>query len=461
MFRKLLLAAAALWAAVTLSSCTGFSVVTEDLMDPPKLTAEQTAINNALKQSVISSTIRLKYPKTGDYRSSFVFHDIDGDDEQEAIAFYSVESSDYTRVSLLDQKEGQWVAVYELPGASEDVEFISFANITDNPADDVIIGWSSPDQEEKELCVYSMVDNTLTLQHSETYSEYILDDLDRDGRDDIFIVHKSGNSRSASLLQISFNGYEVDVVSEISLSDAIVEFSHLITGRFRSDSGQKALFIDELISGSSYATEVFTITSNGLIPLISWEMAELDLEEEQPSEELKPTLSLYEQTIRSEQVFCTDINNDSVVEIPISRSLPGYEDEELAEADKLYLTQYCHLKDESFARVFSAVINRTAGYMIRFPENWIDNVTVVNQVENGEWRFIRYNNELKHSLNDISEELARIRVVSQNDYQDKFLENYIELDVKGLFTYYGYIPENVTSDLKISAVELKSMFELI
>ena len=430
-------------------------------MDPPKLTAEQTAINNALKQSVISSTIRLKYPKTGDYRSSFVFHDIDGDDEQEAIAFYSVESSDYTRVSLLDQKEGQWVAVYELPGASEDVEFISFANITDNPADDVIIGWSSPDQEEKELCVYSMVDNTLTLQHSETYSEYILDDLDRDGRDDIFIVHKSGNSRSASLLQISFNGYEVDVVSEISLSDAIVEFSHLITGRFRSDSGQKALFIDELISGSSYATEVFTITSNGLIPLISWEMAELDLEEEQPSEELKPTLSLYEQTIRSEQVFCTDINNDSVVEIPISRSLPGYEDEELAEADKLYLTQYSHLKDESFARVFSAVINRTAGYMIRFPENWIDNVTVVNQVENGEWRFIRYNNELKHSLNDISEELARIRVVSQNDYQDKFLENYIELDVKGLFTYYGYIPENVTSDLKISAVELKSMFELI
>ena len=130
MFRKLLLAAAALWAAVTLSSCTGFSVVTEDLMDPPKLTAEQTAINNALKQSVISSTIRLKYPKTGDYRSSFVFHDIDGDDEQEAIAFYSVESSDYTRVSLLDQKEGQWVAVYELPGASEDVEFISFANLS-------------------------------------------------------------------------------------------------------------------------------------------------------------------------------------------------------------------------------------------------------------------------------------------------------------------------------------------
>ena len=99
-------------------------------MDPPKLTAEQTAINNALKQSVISSTIRLKYPKTGDYRSSFVFHDIYGDDEQEAIAFYSVESSDYTRVSLLDQKEGQWVAVYELPGASEDVEFISFANLS-------------------------------------------------------------------------------------------------------------------------------------------------------------------------------------------------------------------------------------------------------------------------------------------------------------------------------------------
>lgn len=99
------LVAAALAACLTFTSCTGFTKVTEDLMKPPRLTAEQKEIDDALHAAVIESDISFKYPKSGDYRSAFVFHDIDGDGEEEAIVFYAVDSSQYTRVSLMDREE--------------------------------------------------------------------------------------------------------------------------------------------------------------------------------------------------------------------------------------------------------------------------------------------------------------------------------------------------------------------
>ena len=136
--------AALLAAALSLlcSSCSGFNLRAEDLMRPPKLTEEQTAIENALKSSAISGNITYKYPQSGDYRSAFVFHDIDGDGQEEALVFYAApDLSDYARVSLLDNLNGSWVAVQEMPGSEQDVEFISFGSITRPGRQDIVIGW--------------------------------------------------------------------------------------------------------------------------------------------------------------------------------------------------------------------------------------------------------------------------------------------------------------------------------
>lgn len=94
-------------------ACSGFNPVTEELMKPPRLTAEQKEIDDALHDAVIASNISFKYPKTGDYRSAFVFHDIDGDGEEEAIVFYAVNFNDYTRLSIMDRIDGQWRSVCE------------------------------------------------------------------------------------------------------------------------------------------------------------------------------------------------------------------------------------------------------------------------------------------------------------------------------------------------------------
>lgn len=62
----------------------------------------------------------------------------------------------------------------------------------------------------------------------------------------------------------------------------------------------------------------------------------------------------------------------------------------------------------------------------------------------------------------IAGELARIRVVSQKDYQDKFLDNYKIFETRGAFTYYGYVPpDSADPELSITLTELQRMFRLL
>ena len=73
--RKWLLGLLLFAVLVQLSGCypgTG----TDNLLVPPKLTAEQDKIYQALEKTA-GSNINLRYPQTGEYRSSFVLRNID------------------------------------------------------------------------------------------------------------------------------------------------------------------------------------------------------------------------------------------------------------------------------------------------------------------------------------------------------------------------------------------------
>lgn len=443
------------------SSCTGFSPITEDLMQPPKLTAEQKALDDALRESV-TQDFTLKYPKSGEFRSAYVYYNLDDDEEEEALAFYSIGLSSTARVALLDRKDGVWHAVNALSGASQEVEFVAFAHISNRDKKDVIIGWSSEEESEKQLELYSCTNGKLERMlfrdsagktDFNYYDSYLVNDMDSDGLDDIYLFSRDERNRleSSWIKQLAYDESSniVRLYSEHSLSDSISKFVGVTAGRI--NERRRGIFIDELLFGDELATEVFTLDSDGLLtPVISFGA--------RGDEDIS---ALYEMTLRdvssddkdvSKEAVCTDINGDSIIEIPSARLLPGYKRQKDREA--LYLTEYMQLKNDTLERVQAMVINRAGGYRVDFPEEWIDQVTVFAQPETSEWRFIKYNASLEDPFSDLSGELLRIRVVSKKGYQDKNLEKYTELDTRGMFTYYAYIPENVNSNLSISAFQL-------
>lgn len=122
---KLLRGAAALTAALALCGCSGASI--ENLLTAPKLTQEQSKIYQALINST-GSSVRLKYPRGGEFRSAFVLQNIDDEPGDEALVFYesqSVQSGESAlRLKVLDQYDGEWQAVYDLACVGSEVDSI-------------------------------------------------------------------------------------------------------------------------------------------------------------------------------------------------------------------------------------------------------------------------------------------------------------------------------------------------
>ncbi len=91
--------------AFLLSSC-GLTGSVESLLMPPIVSEDQEAVYDALMDDT-GRNITLVYPRTGDYRSAFIFRDLDGDGTDEAVAFYRSEGeSSNVRVNILSAAAG-------------------------------------------------------------------------------------------------------------------------------------------------------------------------------------------------------------------------------------------------------------------------------------------------------------------------------------------------------------------
>ena len=101
---------AALIALLLLPSCSGLSLRVDELLSPPRLTAEQSAIYDAIETAVGTDSFQLKYPRRGDYLSACVLTDLDQDGVDEAIAFYELTVNGVTSawMNILVQKDGVW-----------------------------------------------------------------------------------------------------------------------------------------------------------------------------------------------------------------------------------------------------------------------------------------------------------------------------------------------------------------
>lgn len=80
--------------------------------------------------------IKYKYPQNGQYRSSFIFYDIDSDGSEEALVFYqSASKGDSTWINILDRsEEGKWISVCETPApdTTANIDFVSFEHLLDS-----------------------------------------------------------------------------------------------------------------------------------------------------------------------------------------------------------------------------------------------------------------------------------------------------------------------------------------
>ena len=350
---------------IMLTGCQAITFSVDGLLRAPKVADEQSAIYQALIESA-GRGITLEYPRGGDYRSAFVLYDIDGDREEETLAFYSVNSvsESNVKISVLDSGEdGRWRSMYEVAGAGSSVDKIMFSGR------DLIVGYSTQDYEDNAVRIYRYSEGMLEPIYEDTYSLLEKSDLDGCGTEETLVVKRSGGGIAVDVLKPSDEGVYSHYFSEIALGAGTIAgygFSEL--------SGVKALYLDYALESYGVLTEIIYL-GDGIIAPLSQN-------------------GLIYMTQRQTGYLSRDYDGDGTIDIPLPRPFTGYESAPLGEAE--YMTAFTHYvpEERALATVSNAYLDLGDGYGFTIPNRWMNMVTVAKNSSTGETTFYKYDPSL-------------------------------------------------------------------
>ncbi len=435
---KVVTALAAAFCSVFMAGCS-FGGSVDSLLSPPKLSEEQNAVYDALIRSA-GKDIRLKYPRSGEYRSAFVFANIDSEPDREAIVFYEktgeTEGGGNVRINIIDRRGGKWTSVYDHAGAGTGIDRILFSELGGSGRQSVIIGYTLL-SGERSVQVYDYEDGLLTSKYSDTYSTMFTADLERDGKNELILIRPGNQMKkaSASLVSIDPESGEALETSGVALDESATEFVRVAAGYVGKET--PAVFIDGLSGGQLTTEIIYSVDGQLRNPLYLGESG------------------LIEKTRRPAGYTCTDIDLDGVIEIPTLSLFPGYSED--SSGTKLYSTDWNIFDNYSITKKYSSFYNIGEGYCFILPSRWDGVVTAKRDSATGEVVFCKFRTDLLNS----TVELLRIAVASEEETGTLLEEGYMVLKSNNKTNYLVKCPDIEDEPLVLTGTEISNSLYLM
>ncbi len=365
MLRKGMSVVTALLLALLLTGCNILGLDVEAQLRPPRLAGEQQNIQHALETYIsqnadkaTASRYLLKYPKSGEYRSAFVLQDMDGDGEEEAIAFYCpTANSPKTHINYLKKVEGEWVSLHDIPGIGIDIDRVSFGDLNGDGRKELFTGWDLYNSRDRQLAMYSFVGGQLQEQFTDTYTYVIVGDVTARGHDDLLLLRIDSTNNAVTARLLSYTDGHMTELATASLDGYIRSFGSAHIAPLAD--GVNGVYLDGYKDGNMTVTELLYWDGTQLItPFAHVEggIAAVSARE-----------SLWDSSVPS-----VDIDADGQIEWPRMRRLTGYETTDVE--NTLWLTEWCSwdYASRTVIREFASIVNQTDGYYLRMDDAWVD-----------------------------------------------------------------------------------------
>ena len=379
---------------VFFSGCSSFTAEINEYIVPPTPSGKLYDIQQALYGSV-GTDITLRYPKNGDYKSAFVVRDIDGDAEEEALAFYSTLSSDNTTVmhiNLITKNGEHYTSVNDYSVECAGVNSVSFADISGDGNPEIIVTWLIPSSPTDKISVFYYDNSTMTKYIEEEYLTYTVCDIDARIGNELLIVSKDIEKGEGYARLFEINEEDVLATSECFMDSDIQSYQKPVLSTLKD--GRNAVYIDAAKGTEGTVTELLFCDNEGNLinPFV------------------KTKNDKNTETLRAAHTFSKDINGDGIHEIPFITQLPEIQDGE--EREPLYLTEWRVYSGEEFEAVASSLIDYSEGYTIIIPNGWANKITA-EKSEDGEKTVYLYNEKTEK----IGEEIFRVKLISNETWE--------------------------------------------
>lgn len=397
--------------------CTpGASV--DSMLKPPSLSEEQQQIYLAL-QDAVGSNITLQYPRAGSYLSAFIIVDLDADGEDEAIVFYKKAvlnaGENGLRLGVLDQVDGDWMSVCDRPADGAEIERVVISPMGNAVQNRIFIGYSSTDQSDKALGVYSYGEGVLEQLFLTGYTGFEVADLDGDLLQELLVLTKAAeNTEPGASLYRMVNDLVVNT-GNCTLRASFSDYGKISYGTLAD--GGVGIYIDGSVGATSLQTEILTVREG-----------ELDY--------VLPDADAVAVTSRSVGYNSMDVDGDGMVEIPVQEPFPGYDSEA---SEQVRLTRWLGVSGTSLAEKERGYYSLSDSCMFLLPLEWYGKVTAVTDALTGDIVFCRYDGEMTEGMT----ELLRYCVIQDEEEQEeRVADGYHLIRTRGKATYDIYVPQS-------------------
>lgn len=426
-----------------LLSCSGCSLnffSVESLLTPPMQSGKNGEVQEAFNTLMKNEKIQLKTPLAGNYQTSFVLFDVNGDENDEAFIFYTDSSVDASvRMAFLQCLDDEWQISADIKGGGNNVYDIDFSDMNNDGLKEIFISWSLFDSKvEKITSVYTpdtTQDGVFTLQSlgSEYCDTKGFVDFNGDTKNDFVVVYHddTGDTQKTILRLFSMSqSHELVKYSEIPLDSAISSVSR-IQSDVVSSGGNKftRLFIDCQKSEKMIFTEMVYWNSELSVPVRAIS---------------KPSLS----NTRSHKAVSTDIDGDGLLEVPVITNLSGDEKQfSVSYYDEVYtftLLEWKNVKGDGDTNTVKTLNNPLDGYLLVFP--WGNEVSV--KYDSIRDALVYY--EWNESSREYGDELFAI---AQRESGEEFENNNILYESDDVVYYFEITPQGISFGITAKLLE--------
>lgn len=435
---KKLKVAVAILLVFLLSGCSMLSFDGSDIMCPPKATGSKARIQKLIDKQT-SGGYTLKYPKNGYNRSSIITFDIDNDEEEEAIAFYSDKEGEHIHALFVECENNNYSVIDDVILEASNIDRLDFADIDGDKVSEILIGYSTATSSQNTLSVYKYNEEISALNISCTYSSLVTGDFNNDKNDDILLIslYSSDIAAHAKLMIHNGKGSLIEISSVELDSDvtslALAQYGQIAYGLYGA-------VVDGITSTGDYTTQiiVFDTTQPALLnPLY--------------------TFSGYSKTRRSTQICSMDFDKNELIDIPVCSLMSYNQTEDLNTISRR--VDWSNFETASFtlAKSESAILCPRDGYLLTMPEKWGETVTSRYDEKKRETTVYAY--EYKGNALTLKDRIVTIKAFFDEDFEKESF-GYIEFLRSGS-TVYAYSLGTADHYLSVTGEEVSTLFSLV
>lgn len=416
------------------AGCSNFRLATsiDDLISPVSPSGDNAGVQNAVDEYCKSGYL-IKIPSSGDYTTSFIFYDLDGDGADEAVSFYEP-SDDRGTVSLavLKKNNDKWSVVADIKGDGTDVKSVDFCDVNNDGQVEILVCWNViAKSTNSKLDVYNWIqdDEGYSLEQigdSITAGDFICADMNNDSVNEVVVFNIGSSAESPTAELYSFADNSKRRIGRTKLDSTIISFENIIAGETTEGI---SIYADALKNDGSAMVTEFLYWSNYYDSIVS------------------PFYSYASgktsDTTRSSIINSKDIDGDGEVEIPVDAKVSDLPEQITAQNWMIYKNTVLNHKCYTYSC-------KRDSYSLLVDDDLFDDVIV---------RYDNDNRMMSVVSKDGEQECFSIIAVVSSAYNSNelTLQGYTEIFTDSGFVYLAKV--NNQSQVSFTMDDLKNMIK--